>query len=144
MELIILAVPLLLLWFMVSRGRRQQRELIKTQDAVAPGTRVMTTSGMFAEVVAVETDAVILEIAPGVHTRWTRRAIGQVLPASDPDTDSIQDPDASETAGSTAGPAATGREDIDIRSEAGYAAPAEAEVTEGSTGTTGTTGTDGR
>ena len=147
MGLIILAIPLLLLWFMVSRGRRQQRELAATQNALEPGTRVMTSSGMFAEVVAVEDDAVVLEIAPGVHTRWNKRAIGQVLPETD-DAEPIDEAEDAEPIGSTdeaVGPDGPPSPE-DVRSEAGYAVPPEAGATEGSTGTssTGITGTDGR
>jgi preprotein translocase subunit YajC len=40
----------------------------------------MTTAGLFATVVAVEDDAVVLEIAPGVTSRWNKAAISRVLP----------------------------------------------------------------
>jgi Preprotein translocase subunit YajC len=39
----------------------------------------MTTAGMIAEVIAIEDDAVVLEIAPGVEVRFVKQAIGQVL-----------------------------------------------------------------
>ncbi len=151
MGLIILAVPLLLLWFMVSRGRKQQRQLAATQDALVAGTRVMTSSGLFAEVVAVEDDAVVLEIAPGVHTRWNKRAIGQVLPATE-DTDSGEAVSVEDTGPidpARVNPVGVNPVDVsadrpksteDVRSEAGYAALPEPGVTEGSTGTTGTDG----
>lgn len=139
MGLIILLIPLALLWFMVSRGRRQQRELMAQQDSVTPGTRVMTTSGLYAQVAEVDGDAVVLEIAPGVLTRWSRRAIGQVLPATDakPDdsedetdaTDQVIDSDAD------SGDADPDREAI--RSEAGHTGSADSDSTDGSTGTDG-------
>jgi preprotein translocase subunit YajC len=165
--LIILAVPLLLLWFMVTRGRKQQRELSATQDALVPGSRIMTSSGLFAEVVEVEDDAVVLEIAPGVHTRWNKRAIGQVLPVTedgpaedDPAEDDlaeddpaenidspqdIEDSDSAEDAGPIVAPGGNSglKSTEDVRSEAGYAVFPEADATEGSTGTTGTTRTPG-
>ncbi|MDP9824338.1 preprotein translocase subunit YajC [Kineosporia succinea] len=145
MELIILAVPLVLLWFMVSRQRKQQRELMAQQDSVAPGTRVMTTSGLYAEVVEVEADAVVLEIAPGLLTRWNKRAIAQIVPETDPaeadgpaETDGTPHqstttgtPDATDTTGST-----TAERD-GIRSEAGYAPPPESGTSDGSTGSDG-------
>jgi preprotein translocase subunit YajC len=144
-SLIILAIPLLLLYFMVTRGRKQQRELAATQDALEPGTRVMTSSGLFAEVVEVEDDAVILEIAPGVHTRWNKRAIGQVLPVAEED-EAAEEDEVTEEPGEpviTSAPEPPKSTEA-VRSEAGYAAPPEADATEGSTGTTGITGTDGR
>jgi preprotein translocase subunit YajC len=64
---------------------------------VQPGSRVMTTSGVHAVVVSVEEPSiVVLEIAPGVHTRWARQAIAEVHepgpePASDPAPDQAMD-----------------------------------------------------
>lgn len=125
-ELIILAVPLVLLWLMVSRGRKQQRELMAQQDSVTPGTEVMTTSGMYAEVIEVEGEVVVLEIAPGVRTRWTKRAIGQVVSTPAGPEGTVETADSTETTGD--------REDV--RSEAGYATPPNADA-DG-------TGTEGR
>ena len=130
MELIILAVPLVLLWLMVSRGRKQQRELMALQDSVTPGTRVMTTSGLYAEVVEIDGEAVVLEIAPGVHTRWTRRAIAQVVPvtAEDP-AEALSTPSTENTQSTEDAPV------VDVRSEAGHAAPpSDADDTPGTSG----------
>jgi preprotein translocase subunit YajC len=78
--LLFLAVPLLLLYMVAARSRRQQRTLVVIQDSVQPGMRVMTTSGLHATVVSLEDpDIVVLEIAPGVHTRWAKPAIAQVF-----------------------------------------------------------------
>ena len=87
--LIYLLLPVLLLVLIFSRSRKQQREMGFVQDRVAPGARVMMTSGIYGEVVDVEDAGVIVvEVAPGVRTRWTRRAVAQVIaqddvPASD-------------------------------------------------------------
>jgi preprotein translocase subunit YajC len=78
--LIFLALPLLLLYMVFSRMRRQQRQMAVVQAAIAPGLAVMTTSGVHATVVSSDDDEiVVLEIAPGVHTRWARAAIAQVF-----------------------------------------------------------------
>ncbi|GLY30559.1 preprotein translocase subunit YajC [Kineosporia sp. NBRC 101731] len=151
MELIILAVPLLLLWLMVSRGRKQQRELVAQQESVTPGTRIMTTSGLFAEVVEVDADAVVLEIAPGVRTRWSKRAIGQIVTAADTAGGAQDSTDGESTDGEntpedtsadshstiTGTTDRTGADRDGIRSEAGYAPPPNSDVTDGSTGTDG-------
>ena len=47
---------------------------------MAPGARVRTTAGMYATVVGVDGDDVILEVAPGVEVRYIKRAIMQVIP----------------------------------------------------------------
>ncbi len=77
-------VPLILLvvvfYFLLIRPqRKRQQEQAQMQSNLTPGTSVMTTTGLFATVAALQDDDVILEIAPGVQTRWTKAAIGRVL-----------------------------------------------------------------
>jgi preprotein translocase subunit YajC len=77
-------VPLILLvvvfYFLLIRPQRKRaQEQAQMQSSLTPGTRVMTTTGLFATVSAVEDDEVILEIAPGVETRWIKASIGRVL-----------------------------------------------------------------
>ncbi|MDH2427389.1 preprotein translocase subunit YajC [Sphaerisporangium sp. TRM90804] len=77
-------MPLILLvvvfYFLLIRPqRKRQQEQAQMQNSLTPGVRVMTTTGLFADVVAVEDDDVILELAPGVRTRWVKGAIGRVL-----------------------------------------------------------------
>lgn len=68
-------------YFLLIRPQRNRaRKQAETQNQVTPGQRVMTTAGMFATVVEIDDDGVILEIAPGVEARFVRQAIGQVLP----------------------------------------------------------------
>jgi len=87
-----LALPLLLLWMLFSRTRRQQRILAAVQASIRPGLWVMTTSGLHGQVVSAgDEPTVLLEIAPGVQTRWARQAIAEVFekdPASTDSTDS--------------------------------------------------------
>jgi preprotein translocase subunit YajC len=77
-------VPLILLvvvfYFLLIRPqRKRQQEQAQMQSSLTPGSRVMTTTGLFATVAAVEDDDVILEVAPGVQTRWIKAAIGRVV-----------------------------------------------------------------
>jgi preprotein translocase subunit YajC len=70
-----------LLYFVTIRPQRnRQRAAQQTQRNVEPGSRVRTTAGMYATVVAVEDQDVVLEIAPGVEARFMRRAIMDVVP----------------------------------------------------------------
>ena len=70
-----------LLYFVTIRPqRRRQQAAAQTQRNVVPGTRVRTTAGMYATVVAVEDQDVVLEVAPGVEVRFLRRAILDVVP----------------------------------------------------------------
>lgn len=83
-------LPLILIvvvfYFLLIRPqRRRQQQQAQMQSQVRPGQRIMTTAGMLATVVAVEDDAIVLEIAPGVEARFVKQAVGQVLDDTDDD-----------------------------------------------------------
>ena len=68
------------MYFLVMRpGRRRQQKVQQQQNAVQPGARVRTTAGMYATVVAVDGDDVVLEVAPDVEVRYMKRAIMEVI-----------------------------------------------------------------
>ncbi|HEY0717481.1 MAG TPA: preprotein translocase subunit YajC [Streptosporangiaceae bacterium] len=68
------------MYFLFMRpGRKRQQKVAQQQNAVQPGARVRTTAGMYATVVAVDGDDVILEIAPDVEARYMKRAIMEVI-----------------------------------------------------------------
>jgi preprotein translocase subunit YajC len=80
-------VGLLILLFMTQR--RRSRAAADVQRQLRPGMNVMTTAGLYAEVQAVDDEAVSLEIAPGVVCRFARAAVARVLdPVGDPPMDS--------------------------------------------------------
>jgi preprotein translocase subunit YajC len=79
-SLLFLAVGVYLLFLMFSRTRKQQREVQRTQAGLTPGAEVMTTAGMFATVVELDDQVVVLETAPGQRSRWDRRAVARILP----------------------------------------------------------------
>jgi preprotein translocase subunit YajC len=79
--LIIIVVLFGLLYFVTIRPQRnRQRAAQQTQSHLQPGMRVRTTAGMYATVAAVEDQEVVLEVAPGVHVRFLRRAVMDVIP----------------------------------------------------------------
>ena len=79
--LLIIVVLVVLFYFVMIRPQSKRRRAVQEQQRAAqPGQRVRTTAGMYATVVGVEGDDVILETAPGVHTRYLKRAIMEVLP----------------------------------------------------------------
>lgn len=87
-------LPLILLvvvfYFLLIRPqRKRQQEALKMQNSLAPGASVMTTTGLFATVVAVDNEDVILEVAPGVETRWVKAAIGRVVTPGDEPVDEV-------------------------------------------------------
>ena len=102
--IIIVALFGLLYFVMIRPQRNRQRQAVQMQNQVVPGQRVRTTAGMYATVVSVEGDDVVLEVAPGVNVRYMRRAIMGVVPSE-------VDVDGSGPAAGKAGPAADATED---------------------------------
>jgi preprotein translocase subunit YajC len=79
-QLLILAVFVVFAVWVLSRGRRQQRETQLTQSRVRVGTEVMMTSGLYGRVVEVADDATIrVETSPGIVSRWDRRAVARII-----------------------------------------------------------------
>ena len=84
--LLILVVLVVLFYFVMIRPQsRKRRAVMEQQRQVQPGQRVRTTAGMYATVVAVQDDDVILELAPGIEARFIKRAIMEVLPDDGPE-----------------------------------------------------------
>lgn len=81
LPLLIVAIPVLLLWNMASRARRQQRDMQTVQEQLVPGSEVMTSSGLFAKVVSLEDERVVLETGPGQESTWDKRAVVKVITA---------------------------------------------------------------
>jgi preprotein translocase subunit YajC len=103
--IIILALFGLLYFVMIRPQRNRQRQAAQMQNQVVPGQRVRTTAGMYATVVSIEGDDVVLEVAPGVNVRYMRRAIMTVVPddAGDVVTDHDESMDGSGPARGTKG-----------------------------------------
>lgn len=110
MDQLLLLVPLALLALLLLSGRRRQRAAAETQRTLAPGSRVITTAGLYATVVEVEDVAVVLETSPGVRSRWARGAVARVLPeaATGADLRGDGDPGADAGADVTTSPGADG------------------------------------
>ena len=80
--ILVVVVGFYLLMIRPQQRRRQQAQ--QQPSSVQPGARVRTTAGMYATVVDVDGDDVVLEVAPGVEVRYMRRAIMDVVgPAED-------------------------------------------------------------
>jgi len=64
--------------------RARAQALAAVQAAVVPGSRVVTTAGIHATVVAKEDgDVLLLEIAPGVRVRFVAAAVVRLLESPD-------------------------------------------------------------
>lgn len=80
MMTVLLVVMLGGLFFVSSRAKKKQIAAQRAKlDAVVPGSRITTVSGLQGTVTAVADDTMELEIAPGVRTTWLRAAVRDVL-----------------------------------------------------------------
>lgn len=99
--LIILVIFVAFYFLMIRPNQRRRQAQQQQQSTLGPGARVRTTAGMYATVVAVDGDDVVLEVAPGVEVRYMRRAVMDVVSAGAPPEDtyeadaeeSVEDPD---------------------------------------------------
>ncbi|HEY0698683.1 MAG TPA: preprotein translocase subunit YajC [Micromonospora sp.] len=67
------------MYFMMIRPQqKRRREAEQMQSSIGPGDEVVTIGGLYGTVVGVDDETVVLEIAPGVHTRYARPAIARV------------------------------------------------------------------
>lgn len=87
-EFIPLVVIVGAFWFFVLRpARRRQRAAATVQDTLAVGSRVMLTSGVFGNVVSIDSESFQLEISPGNTIEVHRQAVAKVVTPASIDTD---------------------------------------------------------
>jgi preprotein translocase subunit YajC len=94
--ILFLLLPIALVLLLVNSQRKRTRQATQLQSAVTVGTEVCTTSGLFGTVVSLTEGEVVLDVAPGVHLRFDRRAIGLVVPSEVPGEAQEPAPDAEE------------------------------------------------
>ncbi len=77
MEMIILIIMMVLLFWFMSRGARktQQRQIEQRNEALVVGNNVVTQAGFLGRVVDIDGDAVTLESPSGEESVWLRTAI---------------------------------------------------------------------
>jgi preprotein translocase subunit YajC len=74
-SLLIFAIPILLIVFMFWTQRRRQRAMQQQQAALEVGDEARTTSGLYGRIVSLDDAYATLEVSPGVHLRYDRRAV---------------------------------------------------------------------
>jgi len=87
--ILIVVVAFYLLMIRPQQRRRQQAQ--QQANTISPGARVRTTAGMYATVVDVDGDDVVLEVAPGVEVRYMKRAIMDVVSPGDEPAEDVAD-----------------------------------------------------
>jgi preprotein translocase subunit YajC len=95
-----LAIPLLLFvvvyMLVILPQSRRRKQAAALQRGVEPGSKVVLTSGLYATVVEIDDDAIIVEPAEGVHLRYAKAAVLRVIPDpvdTDYDADDADDAD---------------------------------------------------
>jgi preprotein translocase subunit YajC len=103
LEFILFAVAIfaLVYVFMIRPQQRRRQQAMQQQNTVAPGARVRTTAGMYATVVEVDGDDVVLEVAPGIEVRYMKRAVMDVVSPGDPVEDTYEADDADDEGAET-------------------------------------------
>jgi preprotein translocase subunit YajC len=91
--ILILIVVVAFYFLMIRPQQRRKQQAAQQSNNVEPGARVRTTAGMYATVVDVDGDDVILEVAPGVEVRYMKRAIMEVVSPGDPVDETETDAD---------------------------------------------------
>ncbi|WP_406633634.1 preprotein translocase subunit YajC [Amycolatopsis sp. WGS_07] len=90
--LLVVAVPLVM---GTRKQKKQQAAQQEMQNSIAPGDRVMTTSGLYGTVADTSSDTTIdIEIAPGVVTTWLRLAVREKV---EPVVEGEENEDSAET-----------------------------------------------
>ena len=92
------ALILVAFYFLILRPQRARaKQAEQLQAKLAPGAEIMTTSGIFATVLEIRDDSIVVEVSPGSTLRITKAAVGRVVPTdvedADPTTDAVDGPD---------------------------------------------------
>jgi preprotein translocase subunit YajC len=121
--LIVLLGMFAVMYFLLIRPQKaKQRQMQEMLNRIAPGDEVITIGGIYGDVIEVEEDKVVLEIAEDVHIEVTRRAIANIVPPEVEEPDEPEEPD--------------GEPADEAEPEAGELAPAADEAPEPDAGTT--------
>lgn len=85
-QLLPIALIVIVFYLLVMRPaqarQKQYRELQAMRETVAPGMRIMMTSGIHGTVVSVAEETVVLEIAPNTPITIAKAAISTIEPSS--------------------------------------------------------------
>ena len=81
---IVILVLLALMYFLMIRPQRARQRAQQDQlNAVEPGDEVLTIGGIYGDVVEVQDEKLVVEIAEDIHIEIARKAIGTLVKADD-------------------------------------------------------------
>ncbi len=86
--LILIVVMVVAFYFLILRPqRKRQQAQAQTVNALTPGTRVVTGSGLYGTLVEIGDKQAVMEISPGATLTILKQAIVRVVPAGEEDAD---------------------------------------------------------
>ncbi|HET6968425.1 MAG TPA: preprotein translocase subunit YajC [Ornithinibacter sp.] len=74
--LLVLLLPFALLLFIMFTQRRRAQQIQAMQASLTVGEEVVTTSGLYGTIVALDDTVVTLDVGEGRTLRYDRRAVG--------------------------------------------------------------------
>ena len=126
--IIILVAMLAIMYLLLIRPQRaKQRAAQEMLNRLAPGDEVLTVGGMYGDVIEVEEDKVVLEIAEDVHIEVSRQAIARIIQDEPPAVADADEPDADEEADADEEPEAEAEPDTPDDAEEKAPTPEEVE-----------------
>jgi preprotein translocase subunit YajC len=66
-------------FFAIRPQQKRRRETESMQRAAGPGDEIVTVGGLYGTIIEIDDETALLEIAPDVHARYARAAIGKVI-----------------------------------------------------------------
>ena len=87
-SILLIVVMIIAFYFLIIRPQRkrsqQQQEMVRKLE---PGARVVTTTGIYATIVAMGDKQVVLETSPGSRVTMLKQAVGRVVRDDEEDAD---------------------------------------------------------
>ncbi|TDB95976.1 preprotein translocase subunit YajC [Micromonospora fluostatini] len=97
--LLMIALLFAVMYFMMIRPQqKRRREAEQMQSGLGPGDEVVTIGGLYGTVTGVDDETVLLEVAPGVQTRYARPAIARVVKRAEQEEEATPAPSTAEGA----------------------------------------------
>lgn len=85
-SIILIVVMIIAFYFLIMRPqRKRQQQQVQLINAIEPGSRIVTTTGIYATVVAVGDKQIVLETAPGTRVTMLKQAVGRVVQEGEED-----------------------------------------------------------
>jgi preprotein translocase subunit YajC len=77
-DIVLFALLAVMIVFMFMNNKKRKKQASELQEAIAVGTWVMLTSGIYGEITAIDGDRVVIESAPGSSLTVNKLAVRQI------------------------------------------------------------------